>query len=61
MDKEELREHFILQTRLRELCDEAGIDRPLSKREMQIGILALAADPPGKSAWFENMDFSLAI
>ncbi len=48
MDREDLKEHFTLQLRLRELCDEAGISRPLSKREMAIGVLALAADPPGK-------------
>jgi hypothetical protein len=61
MDQYELKEHFALQVRLRELCDAAGIARPLKKREVQIGLLALQADPPGKKAEFEDMDMSLAL
>jgi len=61
MDREDLKEHFTLQLRLRELCDEAGISRPLSKREMAIGVLALAADPPGKDTDARFLDLSRAL
>jgi len=61
MDREDLKEHFTLQLRLRELCDEAGISRPLSKREMAIGVLALAADPPGKDNDTPFLDLSRAL
>jgi len=61
MDPDDLKEHFTLQVRLRELCDAAGIERPLSKREIQIGLLALQADAPGKRANFDYMDMSLAL
>jgi len=61
MNRDELKEYFMLQMRLRELCDEAGIARPLSKREMEIGVLALAADPPGKQSETQFMDLSLAL
>jgi hypothetical protein len=61
MDREDLKEHFTLQLRLRELCDEAGISRPLSKREMAIGVLALAAVPPGKDNDAPFLDLSRAL
>lgn len=61
MDSDELKEHFTLQLRLRELCDAAGIERPLSKRELQIGLLALQADPPRKRTGFDDMDMGLAL
>ena len=61
MKKEELKDHFTLQVRLRELCDAAGIERPLSKRELQIGLLALQAEPPIKDKGFRNIDLSLAL
>lgn len=61
MDREELKEHFTLQMKLRELCDSAGIERPLSKRELQIGLLALQAEPPGKEDAHPVMDLSLAL
>ena len=61
MDTDDLKEHFTLQLRLRELCDAAGIERPLSKRELQIGLLALQADPPGRKSVFDDMDMSLAL
>lgn len=61
MDREELKEHFTLQMKLRELCDTAGIERPLSKRELQIGLLALQAEPPGKEDLHPVTDLSLAL
>ena len=61
MDSDELKEHFTLQLRLRELCDAAGIERPLSKRELQIGLLALQADPPRKRTEIDYMDMGLAL
>lgn len=61
MDRDELKQHFTLQMKLRELCDEAGISRPLSKREMQIGILALAANPPATESETQFMDLSQAL
>lgn len=61
MEQEELRNHFTLQVRLRELCDAAGIERPLSKRELQIGLLALQAEPLGKDQDVRDVDLSLAL
>jgi hypothetical protein len=50
-----------LQLRLRELCDAAGIERPLSKRELQIGLLALQAERLSKDQGFSGMDLSLTL
>ena len=61
MKRDELKEHFILQLRLRELCDAAGIERPLSKRELQIGLLALQAERLSKDQGFSGMDLSLTL
>lgn len=61
MNRDELKEYFTLQMKLRELCDAAGISRPLSKREMEIGILALAENPPGEKPDPQYMDLSLAL
>lgn len=61
MKDDELREYFVLQMKLRELCDQAGIARPLSKREMQIGVLALACEPPTKPSAIQDMDLGLTL
>lgn len=61
MEHKELEKYFRLQVRLRELCDEAGIKRPLSKREMAIGVLALVADPPTNLRESEGMDLGKAL
>jgi hypothetical protein len=61
LQRDELKEHFTLQIRLRELCDVAGIERPLSERELEIGLLALQACPPSKDRGFDGMDLSLAL
>jgi hypothetical protein len=47
-EQEALEERFRLEVQLRELCDKAGIDRPLSEREREIGLLALKAQPRGR-------------
>ena len=61
MKRDELKEHFTLQLRLRELCDAAGIERPLSKRELQIGLLALQAERLSKDQGFSDMGLSLTL
>ncbi|HCP01577.1 MAG: hypothetical protein CL573_03225 [Alphaproteobacteria bacterium] len=61
MKRDELKEHFTLQMRLRELCDEAGVERPLSKRELQIGLLALQAEPPRSDQDINVLDLSRTI
>ena len=61
MNRDELKEHFILQMKLRKLCDAAGIERPLSKREVQIGLLALQAESPLNSNEHPIGDLGLAI
>ena len=61
MNHDELKDHFILQIRLRELCDAAGIERPLSKRGLQIGLLALQAEPPVKLNEHAVSDLGLAL
>lgn len=61
MDRDELKNHFTLQMKLRELCDAAGIERPLSKRELQIGLIALQAEPPKTGDEHPVTDLGLAI
>ena len=51
----------MLQVQLRELCDEAGIERPLSKREVQIGLLALQADAITKDNEASGVDLGLTL
>ena len=51
----------MLQVQLRELCDAAGIERPLSKRELQIGLLALQADAITKDNKASNVDLGLSL
>jgi hypothetical protein len=61
MNRDELKTHFTLQIKLRELCDAAGIERPLSKRELQIGLLALQAEPPEEKDEHPVTDLARAI
>ncbi|MBO21828.1 MAG: hypothetical protein CMM26_05560 [Rhodospirillaceae bacterium] len=61
MKRDELKNHFMLQVQLRELCDAAGIERPLSKREVQIGLLALQADAIIKDDEASDVDLGLSI
>jgi len=61
LKRDELKNHFMLQVQLRELCDAAGIERPLSKREVQIGLLALQADAIIKDDEASDVDLGLSI
>lgn len=61
MKRDEIKDHFMLQVQLRELCDAAGIERPLSKRELQIGLLALQADAITKDNKASNVDLGLSL
>lgn len=61
MKRDEIKDYFMLQVQLRELCDAAGIERPLSKRELQIGLLALQADAITKDNEASNVDLGLSL
>ena len=61
MKRDELKNHFMLQVQLRELCDAAGIERPLSKREVQFGLLALQADAIINDDEASDVDLGLSI
>lgn len=47
-DEAAAKEQLRLVGHLIDLCDEAGIDRPLSGREVELGLLALHAKVPPK-------------
>jgi hypothetical protein len=44
-EQKALEERFRLEVQLRALCEDAGIARPLSTREREIGLVALRAKP----------------